>query len=1070
MNVQSGQTARSRAIWITVSGVLLALTALLGGALLRQASSSLAATPSSGRLTESVRTLTWDGETYPAGTTVPDRELCEVPGNCDEFDFYIQVPSSFTNTQELTVTIAISWTNPSDDYDLYVLDPEGNVAASSGTTGDPEQAAIICPRPNVTYTVQVVPFLIQNIPNSTYSGRVTLDIGAGTGCNPNIPPPPGPFRDTGGIVFNTNTLVDPQRQVGEPDIAVGPTSGDLVASGPWGTSTQQSFVWISHNNGDTYNVSNRVRPDVGPGGGDTSTEVDDQNYYYFTDLEALGNIAAARSTDGGNTFTRNSLSSYMAVVDRQWMALDDGPTNGAEDNTQFLTFRQIVNGSFVVSSTDGQTFLPAQADFTTPMNTGAPCGDLRFDPVDRYLYLPCTRGNTVSVASAHVDVNQRTGLTFTTSLAGNASGETGNLFPLLATDAAGNVYVTYVDSANHNVYLTYSTNHAQTWSQPVRLNGNDANTALFPWIVGGSAGRVAVAYLATERFGNPDSFPSWFNDPQGATTAKWYLYINYVFNADTPNPTIYQAQASQHPTHYGQVCTSGTTCLASGGDRSMADFLTLQHDNSGAMRIIYDDTTNQHHGPSVFEARQLAGPSLFGTTLNGTAPTNPVSDPADDAHYPHFSAAGPGPNYDALDIRSVGMAATGTDITVTMTISDLTQPLVLPGASSVLWLARWQSKSVGDSGEESYRIYYAGAKSTGGATPSFFYGTGTVAAGPDVGCTDNTPQNCKLLQYPAQFPTTGTFNPATGVIQVTVPRNGVGSPVNGSTLYSITGYTFGTRDNPTDFYDDVDVAKAFNYILPGGATPTPTSIPSTTTPTSTPTTGPTQTPGGPTPTPTVCNIQFEDVPPTNTFYPFVRCLACRHIIGGYPCGGSGEPCNANNDPYYRYNSPITRGQISKVVALSDELTTFPGPRIYEDVPEDSPFYIFIQQLSNAGYMGGYPCGQRPDEPCVAPDNRPYFRPNSPASRGQLSKIVSNAAGFSEPHTGQTYADVPTDSPFYLFIERLSSRSVMGGYPCGGVGEPCDSESRPYFRPNASVTRGQAAKITANTFHPGCRTP
>lgn len=218
-------------------------------------------------------------------------------------------------------------------------------------------------------------------------------------------------------------------------------------------------------------------------------------------------------------------------------------------------------------------------------------------------------------------------------------------------------------------------------------------------------------------------------------------------------------------------------------------------------------------------------------------------------------------------------------------------------------------------------------------------------------------------------------------------------------------------------------------------------------------------------TPIACTIQFADVPPSNTFYTFVRCLACRNIIGGYPCGGAGEPCNSNSDPYYRYNNPITRGQISKVVALSAGYSNPAGTHIYEDVPEASPFYLWIQQLSHAGVMGGYSCGTRPDEPCIAPDNRPYFRPNSNASRGQLSKIVSNAAGFSDPISGQTYTDVPPESPFYVWIERLSSRNVMGGYPCGGSGEPCDAFNRPYFRPNANVTRGQAAKIDANTFFP-----
>ena len=53
------------------------------------------------------------------------------------------------------------------------------------------------------------------------------------------------------------------------------------------------------------------------------------------------------------------------------------------------------------------------------------------------------------------------------------------------------------------------------------------------------------------------------------------------------------------------------------------------------------------------------------------------------------------------------------------------------------------------------------------------------------------------------------------------------------------------------------------------------------------------------------------------------------------------------------------------------------------------------------------------------------------TRGQLSKIVANAAGFEEPHTNQTFQDVPTGSTFYLYVERMASRGIIGGYPCGG---------------------------------------
>ena len=51
-------------------------------------------------------------------------------------------------------------------------------------------------------------------------------------------------------------------------------------------------------------------------------------------------------------------------------------------------------------------------------------------------------------------------------------------------------------------------------------------------------------------------------------------------------------------------------------------------------------------------------------------------------------------------------------------------------------------------------------------------------------------------------------------------------------------------------------------------------------------------------------------------------------------------------------------------------------------------------------------------------------------------IVSNAVGFSENHTEQTFEDVPLGSTFHLFVERLASKRIISGYPRGGVGEPC----------------------------------
>jgi hypothetical protein len=167
---------------------------------------------------------------------------------------------------------------------------------------------------------------------------------------------------------------------------------------------------------------------------------------------------------------------------------------------------------------------------------------------------------------------------------------------------------------------------------------------------------------------------------------------------------------------------------------------------------------------------------------------------------------------------------------------------------------------------------------------------------------------------------------------------------------------------------------------------------------------------------------------------------------------------------------VTRGQLSKIVSNSAGFNDPQTTQIFQDVPPDSTFFDYIGRLASRGYINGYPCGG-PFEPCVPPTNLPYFRPNNPASRGQISKIVSIAACFNEPVTGQTFQDVTPGSNFYEFIERLVSRGVMQGYPCGSTGEPCvPPENRPYFRPSNNATRGQTSKIVSNTFFPACDTP
>jgi hypothetical protein len=113
------------------------------------------------------------------------------------------------------------------------------------------------------------------------------------------------------------------------------------------------------------------------------------------------------------------------------------------------------------------------------------------------------------------------------------------------------------------------------------------------------------------------------------------------------------------------------------------------------------------------------------------------------------------------------------------------------------------------------------------------------------------------------------------------------------------------------------------------------------------------------------------------------------------------------------------------------------------------FYEPVNWMACNHIVGGYSDGT--------------FRPNSPTTRGQTTKMLIGAFNLDiHAEGGPHFADVSADNPFYNFVETASFYSVVGGYPCGSEGEPCDDQNRPYFRPDNLVTRSQITKISVLT--------
>jgi hypothetical protein len=113
-------------------------------------------------------------------------------------------------------------------------------------------------------------------------------------------------------------------------------------------------------------------------------------------------------------------------------------------------------------------------------------------------------------------------------------------------------------------------------------------------------------------------------------------------------------------------------------------------------------------------------------------------------------------------------------------------------------------------------------------------------------------------------------------------------------------------------------------------------------------------------------------------------------------------------------------------------TVTPCPMNFSDVQPSDYFYESVRYLYCAGVISGYA------------DNT--FRPYNNTTRGQLTKIIVLAEGWTTDCTTQHFSDVPPSDPFYCYIETAYAHEIISGYADGT------------FRPGNDVTRGQLCKI------------
>ncbi|PZR95775.1 MAG: hypothetical protein DLM69_11445, partial [Candidatus Chloroheliales bacterium] len=187
------------------------------------------------------------------------------------------------------------------------------------------------------------------------------------------------------------------------------------------------------------------------------------------------------------------------------------------------------------------------------------------------------------------------------------------------------------------------------------------------------------------------------------------------------------------------------------------------------------------------------------------------------------------------------------------------------------------------------------------------------------------------------------------------------------------------------------------------------------------------------PTPTDCANPFVDVS-GNIFYPAIHYLYCRSVVNG------------TDATHFSPSATSTRAQFAKVVVLGFGTPFYtPSTPDFTDVPPGFYAYLFIESGFHAGILSGFDANS-----CTAHGaTYPCYLPNIPITRGQLTKLVVNAAHYAPftPTGGNpTFSDVPASNVFFVSIETAHNKGIINGYP-GGV-----------FLPNQAIQRDQMCQI------------
>ena len=669
----------TRSGWDTANKIASSLCLVLTCVLLTRV---WAAAPATGSIASVGSVLRWAGTEPASGAdsaTNPNETMCiDTPGptqNCDTFTLTI-ASGAYGNT---ALRIALNWTLPTDEYDLFVHQNNLNGAVVASSTNGPNgntnvvtQNVVTIPLPNggnvltpITYAVHAVNAI--GPPNDQYVGTASL---TATTANRTATYTKGGFTFSNDVPLKAPVTVSD----GEPSSRTD-TKGNFYVSGIRGFPAGVDLWYFDLNPASpTYDPlmqfpQYRGQPDGftgqaseqaginagGDGGGDIDLAVTSNGTLAFASLIAA-NLSTGATTDMGMNYTLNPVGNATGGIpanDRQWLEAF-GP------NSVYILYRTLdpvvsqIQRSDATAATANSVAVPAGVVYGPAATTGisAQTASLDVDPTDGTVIAGFNDG-TIAVGTPPIDPTTSMPSTTLAPLSGSY------VTHVAATDPAGVAHIFFQCQVAHDagtgpgknglpygtlyalysndtdVMLTHSLDRGATWSAPVRVN--DAATVATPSVPGGpifnifprlalgtTFGSVGIVWYGTDNVQGTGGRVS--SNSRGGPAAMWTVYYALTYNATAVVPNFMEQRLSNHFNHAGNISEGGLVVTGANPNRNLLDYFEVSFDPKGAAVVGYTDDHSDFSG-ECFAVRQTGGPSIVPGVVVPTPQEGPKAAP-----------------------------------------------------------------------------------------------------------------------------------------------------------------------------------------------------------------------------------------------------------------------------------------------------------------------------------------------------------------------------------------------------------------------------------------------------------